>query len=106
MVPNKIEPFPAHSWQVVDRDKGKGEDAGGGDPRPVPLVLDQSRTYATIIIRITAAAKLYSIDLHLQDGTWGTDTMTFQDDELSYALGKQGGTRQQSQRRGIDRPAS
>ena len=24
-------------------------------------------------------------------GTWGTDTMTFQDDELSYALGKQGG---------------
>lgn len=29
----------------------------------------------------------------LQDGTWGTDTMTFQDDELSYALGKQGGTR-------------
>lgn len=25
--------------------------------------------------------------------TWGTDTMTFQDDELSYALGKQGGTR-------------
>jgi len=26
-------------------------------------------------------------------GTWGTDTMTFQDDELSYALGKQGGTR-------------
>merc|ERR1719487_776235 len=27
------------------------------------------------------------------DGTWGTDTMTFQDDELSYALGKQGGTR-------------
>eukprot|EP00439_Symbiodinium_sp_Y106_P052659 s3420_g7.t1 len=38
--------------EVVDRDKGKGE-----------------------------------------DGTWGTDTMTFQDDELSYALGKQGGTR-------------
>ena len=43
MVPgslNKIEPFPAHSWQVVDRDKGKGEDAGAGgagDPRPVPL---------------------------------------------------------------------
>jgi len=26
-------------------------------------------------------------------GTWGTDTMKFQDDELSYALGKQGGTR-------------
>jgi len=26
-------------------------------------------------------------------GTWGSDTMTFQDDELSYALGKQGGTR-------------
>jgi len=26
-------------------------------------------------------------------GTWGTDTTTFQDDELSYALGKQGGTR-------------
>lgn len=26
-------------------------------------------------------------------GSWGTDTMTFQDDELSYALGKQGGTR-------------
>ena len=31
-----------------------------------------------------------------QDGTWGSDTMTFQDDELSYALGKQGGTRQRS----------
>merc|ERR1719486_660238 len=28
-----------------------------------------------------------------ETGTWGTDTMTFQDDELSYALGKQGGTR-------------
>merc|ERR1712151_1454560 len=28
-----------------------------------------------------------------ESGTWGTDTMTFQDDELSYALGKQGGTR-------------
>jgi len=27
------------------------------------------------------------------DGTWSTDSMTFQDDELSYALGKQGGTR-------------
>lgn len=26
-------------------------------------------------------------------GTWGTDTMIFRDDELSYALGKQGGTR-------------
>ena len=39
-----------------------------------------------------------SIHVYLQDGTWGTDTMTFQDDELSYALGKQGGTRQQSLR--------
>lgn len=28
-----------------------------------------------------------------ESGSWGTDTMTFQDDELSYALGKQGGTR-------------
>lgn len=28
-----------------------------------------------------------------ESGTWGTDTMTFQDDELSYALGKQGCTR-------------
>lgn len=28
-----------------------------------------------------------------ESGTWGTDTMTFQDDEVSYALGKQGGTR-------------
>ncbi|CAE8584697.1 unnamed protein product [Polarella glacialis] len=28
-----------------------------------------------------------------ETGTWGTDSMTFQDDELSYALGKQGGTR-------------
>jgi len=28
-----------------------------------------------------------------ETGTWGSDTMTFQDDELSYALGKQGGTR-------------
>ena len=27
-------------------------------------------------------------------GTWGTDTMTFRDEgEISYALGKQGGTR-------------
>jgi len=31
-------------------------------------------------------------------GTWGTDTMTFQDDELSYALGKQGGTRKKLER--------
>jgi len=30
--------------------------------------------------------------------TWGTDTMTFQDDELSYALGKQGGTRKKLER--------
>mmetsp|Transcript_5446 Transcript_5446/g.8789 ORF Transcript_5446/g.8789 Transcript_5446/m.8789 type:complete len:325 (+) Transcript_5446:40-1014(+) len=28
-----------------------------------------------------------------ESGTWGTDTMVFQDDELSYALGKQGATR-------------
>lgn len=28
-----------------------------------------------------------------ETGSWGTDTTTFQDDELSYALGKQGGTR-------------
>lgn len=33
-----------------------------------------------------------------QTGTWGTDTMTFQDDELSYALGKQGGTRKKLER--------
>merc|ERR1719183_2299082 len=32
------------------------------------------------------------------DGTWGTDTMSFQDDELSYALGKQGGTRKKLER--------
>ncbi|CAE8695844.1 unnamed protein product [Polarella glacialis] len=32
------------------------------------------------------------------DGSWGTDTMTFQDDELSYALGKQGGTRKKLER--------
>eukprot|EP00928_Gymnodinium_smaydae_P017003 TRINITY_DN1645_c1_g5_i1.p1 TRINITY_DN1645_c1_g5~~TRINITY_DN1645_c1_g5_i1.p1 ORF type:complete len:667 (-),score=172.88 TRINITY_DN1645_c1_g5_i1:106-1833(-) len=31
-------------------------------------------------------------------GTWGTDTMQFQDDELSYALGKQGGTRKKLER--------
>lgn len=31
-------------------------------------------------------------------GTWSTDTMTFQDDELSYALGKQGGTRKKLER--------
>merc|ERR1719210_1011478 len=31
-------------------------------------------------------------------GSWGTDTMTFQDDELSYALGKQGGTRKKLER--------
>jgi len=31
-------------------------------------------------------------------GTWGTDTMTFRDDELSYALGKQGGTRKKLER--------
>jgi len=31
-------------------------------------------------------------------GTWGSDTMTFQDDELSYALGKQGGTRKKLER--------
>lgn len=33
-----------------------------------------------------------------EDGTWGTDTMQFQDDELSYALGKQGGTRKKIER--------
>ncbi|CAE8583204.1 unnamed protein product [Polarella glacialis] len=33
-----------------------------------------------------------------KDGSWGTDTMTFQDDELSYALGKQGGTRKKLER--------
>jgi len=31
-------------------------------------------------------------------GTWGTDTMVFQDDELSYALGKQGATRKKIER--------
>merc|ERR1719310_957140 len=31
-------------------------------------------------------------------GTWSTDTMTFEDDELSYALGKQGGTRKKLER--------
>eukprot|EP00927_Polykrikos_kofoidii_P035615 TRINITY_DN3016_c0_g3_i2.p1 TRINITY_DN3016_c0_g3~~TRINITY_DN3016_c0_g3_i2.p1 ORF type:complete len:669 (-),score=126.91 TRINITY_DN3016_c0_g3_i2:107-2113(-) len=33
-----------------------------------------------------------------ESGTWGTDTMTFQDDELSYALGKQGSTRKKLER--------
>merc|ERR1719281_2277400 len=33
-----------------------------------------------------------------ETGTWGTDSMTFQDDELSYALGKQGGTRKKIER--------
>jgi len=33
-----------------------------------------------------------------ESGTWGSDTMTFQDDELSYALGKQGGTRKKLER--------
>lgn len=33
-----------------------------------------------------------------EGGTWGSDTMTFQDDELSYALGKQGGTRKKLER--------
>merc|ERR1719343_2024229 len=33
-----------------------------------------------------------------ETGTWGSDTMTFQDDELSYALGKQGGTRKKLER--------
>lgn len=33
-----------------------------------------------------------------ETGTWGTDTMTFQDDELSYALGKQGSTRKKLER--------
>mmetsp|Transcript_51343 Transcript_51343/g.153534 ORF Transcript_51343/g.153534 Transcript_51343/m.153534 type:complete len:606 (+) Transcript_51343:33-1850(+) len=33
-----------------------------------------------------------------EGGTWGTDTMTFQDDELSYALGKQGSTRKKLER--------
>lgn len=49
--------FEKIKYEVIDRDKGKGE-----------------------------------------DGTWGTDTMTFQDDELSYALGKQGGTRKKLER--------
>jgi len=33
-----------------------------------------------------------------ETGTWSTDTMQFQDDELSYALGKQGGTRKKIER--------
>lgn len=33
-----------------------------------------------------------------ETGTWGTDTMMFQDDELSYALGKQGATRRKIER--------
>lgn len=33
-----------------------------------------------------------------ETGTRGTDTMVFQDDELSYALGKQGGTRKKLER--------
>mmetsp|Transcript_52408 Transcript_52408/g.114369 ORF Transcript_52408/g.114369 Transcript_52408/m.114369 type:complete len:596 (-) Transcript_52408:36-1823(-) len=33
-----------------------------------------------------------------ETGTWSTDTMQFQDDELSYALGKQGGTRKKLER--------
>jgi len=33
-----------------------------------------------------------------EEGTWGTDTMKFKDDELSYALGKQGGTRKKLER--------
>lgn len=33
-----------------------------------------------------------------ESGTWGTDTMLFQDDELSYALGKQGATRKKLER--------
>jgi len=33
-----------------------------------------------------------------EEGTWGTDTMQFQDDELSYALGKQGNTRKKLER--------
>eukprot|EP00927_Polykrikos_kofoidii_P031139 TRINITY_DN267_c0_g2_i4.p1 TRINITY_DN267_c0_g2~~TRINITY_DN267_c0_g2_i4.p1 ORF type:complete len:621 (-),score=93.25 TRINITY_DN267_c0_g2_i4:139-1950(-) len=32
------------------------------------------------------------------EGTWGTDAMLFQDDELSYALGKQGATRKKIER--------
>eukprot|EP00933_Yihiella_yeosuensis_P051393 TRINITY_DN4931_c2_g1_i1.p1 TRINITY_DN4931_c2_g1~~TRINITY_DN4931_c2_g1_i1.p1 ORF type:complete len:607 (-),score=93.18 TRINITY_DN4931_c2_g1_i1:55-1875(-) len=31
-------------------------------------------------------------------GTWATETMTFKDEELSYALGKQGGTRKKIER--------
>lgn len=33
-----------------------------------------------------------------ETGTWGTDVTTFQDDELSYALGKQGATRRKLER--------
>jgi len=33
-----------------------------------------------------------------ESGTWGSDSLTFQDDELSYALGKQGGTRKKLER--------
>jgi len=32
------------------------------------------------------------------DQSWGSDSMQFQDDELSYALGKQGGTRKKLER--------
>eukprot|EP00933_Yihiella_yeosuensis_P036887 TRINITY_DN30706_c0_g1_i1.p1 TRINITY_DN30706_c0_g1~~TRINITY_DN30706_c0_g1_i1.p1 ORF type:complete len:619 (+),score=102.79 TRINITY_DN30706_c0_g1_i1:136-1992(+) len=33
-----------------------------------------------------------------ETGTWDTDTMEFKDEELSYALGKQGGTRKKLER--------
>jgi len=33
-----------------------------------------------------------------ESGSWSTDTMAFQDDELSYALGKQGATRKKIER--------
>lgn len=66
--------------QVIDRDRGKGEEK-----------------------RETIKGQEKLRQAREQDGTWGTDTMTFQDDELSYALGKQGGTRTSKRQRERER---
>ena len=77
--------------QVVDRDKGKGEDQQLGSEHPQVLRVDLMIWYSYYPWHHDTWDRSPAFDL--QDGTWGTDTMTFQDDELSYALGKQGGTR-------------
>merc|ERR1719320_31553 len=91
-------------------------DAGGGDMRnkdheKLAIFGDvRGRRGAELLVLSAVETKIPGFYDRIRDevigrdkgrddtGTWGTDTMTFKDDELSYALGKQGGTRKKLER--------